>query len=192
MVIGKMVILFICARPKIEIVYSVESVWVKHFRCRFLFSYSLLAVFYSQKRIYFAPWETNISERLHCLFLSFDKKVHFFLVYQFNSLLLPYPRGEILGSRKRFLLYPMLRNRQILVEGWGQCNAHSVCIHRVQPTLYLTRYIRQRGVFVSQFISTMAFGDASNMMSATSLYAFLVYTNQAQNLLLISGDLQAR
>ena len=44
-----------------------------------------------------------------------------------------------------------------------------------------TRYIRQRGVFVSQFISTMAFGDASNMMSATSLYAFLVYTNQAQN-----------
>ena len=43
-----------------------------------------------------------------------------------------------------------------------------------------TRYIRQRGVFVSQFISTMAFGDASNMMSATSLYAFLVYTNQAQ------------
>ena len=30
------------------------------------------------------------------------------------------------------------------------------------------------------------------MMSATSLYAFLVYTNQAQNLLmLISGDLQA-
>jgi hypothetical protein len=38
----------------------------------------------------------------------------------------------------------------------------------------------------------MAFGDASNMMSATSLYVFLVYTNQAQNLLmLISGDLQA-
>ena len=53
-------------------------------------------------------------------------------------------------------------------------------------------YMRQRGVFVSQFISTMAFGDASNMMSVTSLYAFLVYTNQAQNLLLISGDLQAR
>ena len=36
-------------------------------------------------------------------------------------------------------------------------------------------YMRQRGVFVSQFISTMAFGDASNMMSSTSLYAFLVY-----------------
>ena len=61
-------------------------------------------------------------------------------------------------------------------------------IHKVRPLLYPTRYIRQRGVFVSQFISTMAFGDASNMMSATSIYAFLVYTNQAQNLLLISGD----
>ena len=50
------------------------------------------------------------------------------------------------------------------------CTAHAVPL----------RYIRQRGVFVSQFISTMAFGDASNMMSATSLHAFLVYTNQAQ------------
>ena len=32
--------------------------------------------------------------------------------------------------------------------------------HRVQPLLYPTRYIRQRGVFVSQFISAKAFGDA--------------------------------
>ena len=39
-------------------------------------------------------------------------------------------------------------------------------------------YMRQRGVFVSQFISTMAFGDASNMMSSTSLYAFLVYNGK--------------
>ena len=53
-------------------------------------------------------------------------------------------------------------------------------IHKVQPLLYPTRYIRQRGVFVSQFISTMAFADASYTMSVTTLYAFLVWYNQAQ------------
>ena len=62
-------------------------------------------------------------------------------------------------------------------------------IHKVQPLLYPTRYIRQRGVFVSQFISTMVFGDASNMMSSTSLYAFLVYNGKHIYELLISGDL---
>ena len=31
--------------------------------------------------------------------------------------------------------------------------------HRVQPTLYPTRYIRQRGVFVSQFISVVGFPE---------------------------------
>ena len=41
-----------------------------------------------------------------------------------------------------------------------------------------TRYIRQRGVFVSQFILLMVFGDTSYTMSATSLYAFLVSVNQ--------------
>ena len=61
-----------------------------------------------------------------------------------------------------------------------QCDAHSVCISRVQPSLYLTRYIRQRGVFVSQFISTMVFADTSYTMNATSLYAFLVWYNQVQ------------
>ena len=63
-------------------------------------------------------------------------------------------------------------------------------IHKVQPLLYPTRYIRQRGVFVSQFISVMVFGDTNFVMSVTSLYAFLVWYSQAQNLLmLISGDL---
>ena len=52
-------------------------------------------------------------------------------------------------------------------------------------------YIRQLGVLVSQFISTMAFGDASNMMSATSLYAFLVSIIKHNLLTLILGDLQA-
>ena len=47
-------------------------------------------------------------------------------------------------------------------------------IHKVQPLLYPTRYIRQRGVFVSQFILFMVFGDTRFSMSATSLYAFLV------------------
>ena len=48
---------------------------------------------------------------------------------------------------------------------------------RVQSSVavHFYPYMRQRGVFVSQFISTMAFGDASNMMSVTSLCAFLVY-----------------
>ena len=47
-------------------------------------------------------------------------------------------------------------------------------IHKVQPCC-IPRYIRQRGVLVSQFISTMAFADASYTMSATSLYAFLLF-----------------
>ena len=61
----------------------------------------------------------------------------------------------------------------------------SFCLYipQVQPTLYPARYIRQRGVFVSQFILLMVFGDTSDMMSATSLYAFLVWYNQT-NLLL--------
>ena len=55
--------------------------------------------------------------------------------------------------------------------------------------LYLTRYIQQRGVFVSLFISTMAFGDASNTMSMTSLYAFLVYIWQTHLLIADFGRL---
>ena len=61
-------------------------------------------------------------------------------------------------------------------------------IHKVQPCC-TPRYIRQRGVFVSQFISTMAFADASYTMSATSLYAFLVSIIKHKLLTLISRDL---
>ena len=46
---------------------------------------------------------------------------------------------------------------------------------RVQLRLYtFYSYMRQRGVFVSRLISAMVFGDTSYLMSATSLYAFLV------------------
>ena len=47
-------------------------------------------------------------------------------------------------------------------------------IVRVQPTLYLVKVYKQRGVFVLLFISLMVFGDTNNMMSVTSPYAFLV------------------
>ena len=39
-------------------------------------------------------------------------------------------------------------------------------------------YMLQRGVFVSLFILLMVFGDTSDMMSMTSLYAFLVSINE--------------
>ena len=67
----------------------------------------------------------------------------------------------------------------------------SFCLYilKVQPLLYPTRYIRQRGVFVSQFILLMVFGDTSDMMSATSLYAFLVSIIKHKLLTLILGDL---
>ena len=57
----------------------------------------------------------------------------------------------------------------------------SFCLYipQVQPTLCFTRYIRQRGVFVSQFILFTVFGDTRFSMSSTSLYAFLVWYNQA-------------
>ena len=46
---------------------------------------------------------------------------------------------------------------------------------RVQLRLYtFYSYMRQRGVFVSRFISAMVFGDTSYLMSLTSLCAFLV------------------
>ena len=54
-------------------------------------------------------------------------------------------------------------------------------IVRVQPTLYLVKVYKQRGVFVSLFISTAVFGDTYYVMSVTSPYAFLVSINQAQH-----------
>ena len=50
---------------------------------------------------------------------------------------------------------------------------------RVQPTLYLVKVYKQRGVFVLLFISLMVFGDTNRMMSVTSPYAFLVSITQA-------------
>ena len=44
--------------------------------------------------------------------------------------------------------------------------------------LYPTRYIRQRGVFVSQFILFKVFADTGYVMSATSPYAFLVTSSK--------------
>ena len=54
----------------------------------------------------------------------------------------------------RFLLLPVHRNRQFQREGWKQCNAHSVCVyaHVYSPRCTYFSYMRQRGVFVSQFI----------------------------------------
>ena len=56
----------------------------------------------------------------------------------------------------------------------------SFCLYIPRTALAVPqRYIRQRGVFVSQFILLMVFGDTNCMMSSTSLYAFLVWYNQA-------------
>ena len=65
-------------------------------------------------------------------------------------------------------------------KGGVETMRRSFCLYilKVQPLLYPTRYIRQRGVFVSQFILLMVFGDTSYTMSATSLYAFLVSVSQ--------------
>ena len=52
-------------------------------------------------------------------------------------------------------------------------------IVRVQPTLYLVKVYKQRGVFVSMFISTAVFGDTYYVMSVTSPYAFLASITQA-------------
>ena len=124
-----------------------------------MFRLFLLIHFYDKSNsCFFATRETNISECLHCPPLFYRKKKRIILVFQNKSLLLQHPRGEILGSRMRFLLLPVHRNLENFNNrGWKQCNAHSVCISRVQPSLYLTRYIRQRGVFVSQFISITVF-----------------------------------
>ena len=54
-------------------------------------------------------------------------------------------------------------------------------IVRVQPTLYLVKVYKQRGVFVSLFISTAVFGDTYYVMSVTSPYAFLVSITQAHD-----------
>ena len=91
-------------------------------------------------------------------------------------LTLQHPRGEILGSRMRFLLLPVHRNRQnFSKKGGGQCNAHSVCIfHKYSPCC------TPRGIYDSVgylFLSSsfcMVFADTRCTMSATSLYAFLV------------------
>ena len=93
----------------------------------------------------------------------------------------------------RFLLYPFYRNLENFKQQRDGDNAALILfVYPMYSPCCTPRYIRQRGVFVSQFISTMAFADASYTMSVTSLYAFLVWYSQAQNLLmLISGDLQA-
>ena len=46
-------------------------------------------------------------------------------------------------------------------------------------TLYLAKVYKQRGVFVSMFISTAVFGDTYYVMSVTSPYAFLLSITQA-------------
>ena len=103
--------------------------------CLSMFRLFLLIHFYDKSNsCFFATRETNISERLHCPLLFYRKKKRIILVFQNKSLLLQYPRGEILGSRMRFLLLPENRNRQFQEEGWKQCNAHSVCIsHKYSP-----------------------------------------------------------
>ena len=50
---------------------------------------------------------------------------------------------------------------------------------RVQPTLYLVKVYKQRGVFVLLFISLMVFADTNFAVSVTSPYAFLVSITQA-------------
>ena len=54
---------------------------------------------------------------------------------------------------------------------------------RVQPALYFAKCIQTAWGICSRFISTAVFGDTIRTMSATSLYAFLVWYNQI-NLLL--------
>ena len=49
-----------------------------------------------------------------------------------------------------------------------------ICKWCTASAVHIFSYMLQRGVFVSQLILFMAFGDASDMMSSTSLYAFLV------------------
>ena len=53
-------------------------------------------------------------------------------------LILHHPRGEILGSRMRFLLYPVIRNRQFQAKGMEYKNTlilFRIYEVRVQPTL---------------------------------------------------------
>ena len=83
-----------------------------------MFRLFLLIHFYDKSNsCFFATRETNISERLHCPLLFYRKKKRIILVFQNKSLLLQHPRGEILGSRMRFLLLPISRNRQFQTRG---------------------------------------------------------------------------
>ena len=108
------------------------------------------------------------------------------LGFRFYSLLLHSLRREILGSRMRFLLYPMNWKSPISQGGMKtKIRPFLFCIwlYAYSPRCTLQSVYKQRGVFVSMFIPTMVFGDTSYLMSVTSLYAFLVWYNQI-NLLL--------
>ena len=89
-------------------------------------------------------------------------------------------RGEILGPRMRFLLYPVRKNRQVSSRRVEKRYAHSVLyMYAYSLTLCLAKVYKQREVFVLLFISLMVFGDTSYLMSVTSPYAFLVSITQA-------------
>ena len=145
-----------------------------------MFRLFLLIHFYDKSNsCFFATRETNISERLHCPLLFYRKKKRIILVFQNKSLLLQHPRGEILGSRMRFLLLPENRNRQNFSKK-GRNNATLILF--VYP-VYSPRCTSQ-GIYDSVgylFLSSsfcVVFGDTRFSMSATSLYAFLVSVNQ--------------
>ena len=140
-----------------------------------MFRLFLLIHFYDKSNsCFFATRETNISERLHCPLLFYRKKKRIILVFQNKSLLLQHPRGEILGSRMRFLLYPVNRNRQNFKRR-DEDNAtlilfvYPVYSPRCTSMVYTTAW----GIcFSVHFL--MVFADTRFTMSVTSLYAFLV------------------
>ena len=80
------------------------------------------------------------------------------------------PEGRNPWVKKAFLAFTHITKSPISSKRGGDNATLILSLHmqgRVQSfvgcTLY--PYMRQRGVFVSQFISTKAFGDACNMMS---------------------------
>ena len=80
------------------------------------------------------------------------------------------PEGRNPRVKKAFLAFTHITKSPISSKRGGDNATLILSLHmqgRVQSTraVHFYPYMRQRGVFVSQFISTMAFGDASNMMS---------------------------
>ena len=114
----------------------------------------------------------------HCLKVRGTSEI-FKLIWYFSrfAVSLSHPRGEILGSRMRFLLYPNTIKSPNFTRKDKDKDTSILFLYMivcVQPTLYLVKVYKQRGVFVLLFISFMVFGDTNRMMSVTSPYAFLV------------------